>query len=661
MVVLSATDLSKVYGTDVIIEKVSFHVNEGDRIGIVGANGAGKSTLLNILTGEMNTDSGSFFLAKDRRLGYLKQKDDFNPDGTVIEAVSGIFSRFYQMEDEMHALSDEIAKASEEGRDAAAELLERFDRIRIEYERAGGYSYKSEMRGILSSMSFGQEYMDKPVHTLSGGERTRLSLACLLMEKPDILLLDEPTNHLDISTLRWLEQYLSSYKGTVIIVSHDRYFLDQVAKRIFEVENHHLTCYEGNYTYYAEKKRADRAAQLKAYNNQQAEIRRQEDMIRRYKERGTEKLAKRAASREKRLAHLERLEKPDSLPGKMRLNFHEKYESGKDVVYGENLGKTFGFGEGAKRLFKNVSFDIKKGERICIVGPNGVGKTTLLRMLMEEVKPTEGYLRIGHNVDFGYYDQGQQLLNPDLTVMDQVHNDYRLYTDGEIRGILGRFLFKDDQVFIRTGDLSGGEKARLSLLKLMMCGSNTLILDEPTNHLDIASKEVFEEALLDFPGTVIAVSHDRYFLNRIPTRILELTPSGMVEYLGKWDYYVEKKEERSGSAKASVAGSAGQSSCGEKAGNPPKPGEAPMQNQNLSSAEERALKKQKEAEERRAQREKEKLEKLISETEAEISEKEALMCRPETLADHKKLSELDAQVRALKTKLDEAYEKWMEM
>lgn len=646
MVVLSATDLSKAYGTDVIIEKVSFHVNEGDRVGIVGANGAGKSTLLNILTGEMNTDSGTFFLAKDRRLGYLKQKDDFDPEDTVTEAVDSIFARFHQMEEEIRALSDEVAAASEEGRDASS-LLARLDDLRLEYERAGGYSYKSEIRGILTSMGLGEGYADKPVGTLSGGERTRLSLACLLMEKPDILLLDEPTNHLDMSTLKWLEQHLSAYRGTVLIVSHDRYFLDQVAGRIFEVENHRLTCYEGNYTYYAEKKRADRAARLKAYNNQQAEIRRQNDMIRRYKERGTEKLAKRAASREKRLANMERLEKPDSSPGRMKLSFHERFESGKDVVYGEALAKSFGIGDDRKELFRDVSFDIKKGERVCIIGPNGAGKTTLLRMLMEETKPSAGYIRIGHNVDFGYYDQGQQLLDPNLTVMDQVHNDYRLYTDGEIRGVLGRFLFRDDQVFIRTGDLSGGEKARLSIVKLMMCGANTLILDEPTNHLDISSKEAFEEALLDFPGTVIAVSHDRYFLNRIPTRILELTAGGMIEYLGRYDYYVEKKGERESNRE--TASGAGKENPGsrEKGG--------------LSSEEERALKKRREAEERRRTRLKEKLEKDIFDMEAEIRDKENLMCRPDILSDHSRLTELDVQVRRLKDSLEETYEKWMEL
>jgi len=358
-----------------------------------------------------------------------------------------------------------------------------------------------------------------------------------------------------------------------------------------------LKCYDGNYSRFAEKKRALREAEMRAYNKQQTEIRRQEDMIRRFKERGTEKLAKRAASREKRLSHLDRLERPEAELGKMKIHFRQEYQSGNDVLYGEDLAKSFGFGAGRRDLFSGVSFDIKRGERICIVGPNGVGKTTLLRILMEELSPTEGYLKIGHNVKFGYYDQGQLLLNDAATVMDEVHDSYRLYKDAEIRSILGRFLFKNDQVFLQVGSLSGGEKARLSLLKLMMSGANVLLLDEPTNHLDIDSKEVFEEALLEYPGTVIVVSHDRYFLNKIPTRILELEKDGLREYLGTYDYYVEKKtsvesgkkylKELNTSGASKTSGAAGGKEDKSSAAGRPGGG-------SLSSAEERALKKKKE-------------------------------------------------------------------
>ena len=663
MIILSASGIGKSYGTDTILENISFSVNAGDRVGIVGANGAGKSTLLNILSGEMSCDEGNFFVAKDTTIGYLKQKDNFDGKSIVIEEVRKIFRNIEETENEIKRLTVEIdEKTSAYGAesDEVSKLIARLSDAQEKFRNIGGFSYKSEMYGILSSMAFGEEYYEKRIDTLSGGERTRLALACLLLEKPDILFLDEPTNHLDIGTLKWLEQYLKGYKGTIILISHDRYFLDQTVNRVFEVENHKLTCYEGNYSEFAEKKRALREAQMKAYSKQQTEIRRQEDMIRRYKERGTEKLAKRAASREKMLEHMERIERPENLPSKMKINFHQKFQSGNDVLYGENLSKQFGFGANAKLLFETVNFDIKLGERICIVGPNGVGKTTLLRILMEELSPSGGYLKIGHNVEFGYYDQGQMLMNNDATVMDEVHDEYSLYKDSEIRGILGRFLFKDDQVFLKVGSLSGGEKARLALLKLMMSGANVLILDEPTNHLDIESKEIFEEALLDYPGTVITVSHDRYFLNKIPTRILELEKDGFTEYLGKYDYYVEKKEslesgkrylkEMASSDEKSLASSEGADVCSKNAEKP-----------KLSAAEERELKKKKEAEERRKNREKNRLEEEIAALEEEIANLESEMCKPEYFADHAKLAELDSKLTELKEKLEISYENWMEL
>ena len=663
MIVLSAKDIGKTYGVDTIIENVSFHINQGDRVGIVGANGAGKTTLLNILTGELSHDSGEIYISQNTTIGYLKQKDQFSSESTVIEEVEKIFVDMRAMEQEMDELSHRI---SEVGEDSEA-LMERYSRLQDLYKNRGGYTYKSEMNGVLNSMAFGPEFYDKKISTLSGGERTRLALACLLLSKPDLLFLDEPTNHLDIGTLKWLEQYLKGYRGTIVIVSHDRYFLDQMANRIFEVEHHRLHCYDGNYSQYAEKKRNLREAEMRAYNKQQTEIRRQEDMIRRFRQHGTEKLAKRAASREKRLESMERLERPEAALGKMKIHFRQEYQSGNDVVYAENLSKSFGFGAARKELFHGVGFDIKRGERICIVGPNGVGKTTLLRMIMEELSPESGYIKIGHNVKFGYYDQGQLLLNNSATVMDEVHDSYRLYKDSEIRSILGRFLFKNDQVFLQVGSLSGGEKARLSLLKLMMSGANVLILDEPTNHLDIDSKEVFEEALMDYPGTVIVVSHDRYFLNKIPTRILELDKDGMTEYLGTYDYYVEKKSsidsgkkylaELSASGKNAVPGkAAGSASEGNS-----HEGFGENQRQQLSSAEERALKKQKEAEERRLKREKERLEALIAELEEKIAANESEMCREENLSNHQYLSRLDEENRQFREELDEAYEKWMEL
>mgnify|MGYP001163281595 CR=1 FL=1 len=673
MIVLSATDLTKAYGVDVILDSLSFHVNEGDRIGIVGANGAGKTTLLNILAGRDRADSGDFFVSKDISIGYLRQKDDFDENSTLLEEVHRIYGRFEDMENEIHRLSDRIAELAAAGKtddDGYHKALKRLGDLQDEYRNTGGFSYKSEMKGILNSMAFGEEYYDKPVHTLSGGERTRLALACLLMEGPELLFLDEPTNHLDIGMLKWLEQYLRSYKGTILMVSHDRYFLDQMATRIFDVERKKLKSYEGNYTAFAEKKRLQREADFRAYGKQQDEIRRQEDIIRKFKERGTEHLAKRAASREKKLANMERLDRPEAELGTMKIHFRQEYKSGNDVLFAEGLSKAFGFGSNRRELFENVDFDIKKGERICIVGPNGIGKTTLLRIMMGEISASEGYLKTGHNVTFGYYDQRQEMLDDSKTVMDEVHDSYRLYKDSEIRGILGRFLFTSDQAFIPVGSLSGGEKARLALLKLMLSGTNVLVLDEPTNHLDIDSKEVFEDALGDYPGTVIAVSHDRYFLNKVATRIFELGPSGITQYVGGYDYYEEKKssiesgrkyieelrEDTGGKTPEEelVSGlrSAQRASGMEVAA----PGEAP-----LSPAEERALKKKLQAEQKRSERERRKLEETIDNLETEVKEIQEEMCRPEVLSDSGRLSELHEKLKSSQEELDFVYDEWLNL
>ncbi|MBQ7246151.1 MAG: ABC-F family ATP-binding cassette domain-containing protein [Firmicutes bacterium] len=666
MIVLSASDLGKSYGTEVILEGVSFHINAGDRVGIVGRNGAGKTTLLNMLTGELSSDDGSYFISKDISVGYLKQRDVFDSERTVMEEVSDIFSGLDEMEREIERLTHEIAKDaeahgtdySEEADGASKTKWSRLQALQHEFERKGGYTYKSEINGVLTSMAFGEEYYDQKTNSLSGGERTRLSLACLLLKKPDILFLDEPTNHLDIGTLKWLEQYLKSYSGTIVLISHDRYFLDQTVTRIFEVEDKHLTTYEGNYTEYLEKKSAAKQIALKAYTKQQEEIKRQEALIRSYKERGTEKLAKRAASREKRLSHVERLEKPKGEQATLKINFKENFQSGTDVLMVENLA---GGIDGRNALFSDVEFDIKRGERICIVGANGIGKTTLLRTLIGEIKPISGYIRRGHNLEFGYYDQGQQLLGNDNTVIDEIHNEHRLYTDGEIRNILGRFLFRGDMVFRRVGDLSGGEKARLSLLKLMMSGANCLVLDEPTNHLDIESKEAFEDALSDYPGTVITVTHDRYFLNKIPDRIFELTAEGIREYLGKYDYYLAKKESgESGKAYLkSMSEGTRQESASERIGVDTRSKEPENNIEALAgSKEERQLKKQKEAEERRRERESARLMSLISASEERICELEVEMMNPEIATNHEALSRLSKEMAELKEIVENAYDEW---
>lgn len=632
MIVLSANNLTKTYGTDVIIDKASFHLNAGDKVGIIGRNGAGKTTLLNMLTGELPCDEGEFFVSQNTRIGYLKQRDNFSSEGTVLEEIEGIFSGLRELENEIAKLSDKVAENPHD-----TGLINRLDELQHRFDREGGYTYKSEMIGILNSMAFDESFYNKKISSLSGGERTRLALAALLLEKPDILLLDEPTNHLDIGTLKWLEQYLEAYRGTIMIVSHDRYFLDRTVNRIFEVENHKVYSYQGKYSDYAAQKKLRRETELRAYNNQQREIAHQEEMIRRMKQRGTEHLAKRAASREKRLDMLERIERPESEMGKMKINFKENFPSGGDVIMAENLEKSFGRGAEHRELFHGVNLDIKRGERICILGPNGVGKTTLLRVLLGELTPDAGYLKIGHNVAFGYYDQGQLLLSDANTVLEELKESYRLYTDTEMRSILGRFLFRGEEVFLPVGSLSGGEKARLSLLKLMLSGANTLILDEPTNHLDIESKEVFEEALMEFPGTVIVVSHDRYFLQRIPTRILELTQDGVIEYLGRYDYYLEKKSQ--GISAKKYFSKVQEKSAGD-------------------AAQQRRLKKEREAEERRRARLSEKLETEISELENQISELEQNLCKPENMSDYELLARLGAEREETGKRLAEAYDEW---
>ncbi len=684
MIVLSANNLTKIYGTDVILERASFHLNGGDKVGIVGRNGAGKTTLLRMLTGELTPDEGEFFVAQNLKVGFLAQRDNFNPDGTVIGEINGIFRGLAALEEEIVRLSDDAAAHPEDTR-----LMDRLFAAQEKFEREGGYTYKSEIVGILSSMAFDESFYNKKIRELSGGERTRLALAALLLEKPDILLLDEPTNHLDIGTLGWLEQYVASYKGTVMIVSHDRYFLDKTVNRIFEVENHHLYTYTGKYSDYAAQKRARRESELRAYEKQEREIRRQEDMIRSMKQHGTEHLAKRAASREKRLAMVERVERPEALEGSMRIEFKEDFPSGTDVIMAEGLAKGFDerrigswkSGEttaaesvntcdgaesnqwscsvGRRELFENVDLDIKRGERICIVGPNGVGKTTLLRILLGEIKPDSGHLKIGHNVAFGYYDQGQLLLNGANTVLEEMKDAYRLYSDTQMRSILGRFLFRGEDVFLNVGSLSGGEKARLSLLKLMLSGANTLVLDEPTNHLDIESKEVFEEALMEFPGTVIVVSHDRYFLQRIPTRILELGTSGVTEYLGKYDYYVEKKAREAGSGKKYLT----EMRSGEQITPQPASDDSSPEGRGATNggAEQRRLNKEKEAEERRRTRRIEKLEEEITELEERIAGLESELSKPENAADYELLARIAGEREELTAKLEAAYTEWEEL
>jgi ATP-binding cassette, subfamily F, member 3 len=664
MIILSANNITKTYGVDPILTNTSFHINQGDRIGIVGANGAGKTTLLNILSGRLAYDSGDFFVSANTNVGYLRQSDNFESEKTVYEEMLAIFAEIIEMEKDMERLSHEISEESHRGQDVT-KLLHQYDDMMEAFKNKNGYGYKSEIHGILNSMAFPEEFFNKKISILSGGERTRLALAALLLKKPDLLLLDEPTNHLDIGTLKWLEQYLKNYSGTIAVISHDRYFLDQTVNRIFEIENHKLVTYDGNYSAYAEKKRLREVDELRKYEYQQREIQRQEEIIRRFKQHGTEKLAKRAQSREKRLDQIERLDKPTAPPGKMKIRFKQNFQSGNDVLLLKELSKSFGRGDHRRQLFRNAELDVKRGERICLVGPNGIGKTTLLKIIMGEVEPDQGYIKLGHNISFGYYDQEQNLLETGNTVLEEVHSAYRLYSDTEVRSLLGRFLFKNDVVFQLVASLSGGEKARLSLLKLMLSGANLLLMDEPTNHLDIASKEIFEETLKDFPGTLIVVSHDRYFLNKVPTRIIELGEDGISSYLGGYDYYMEKKQSL-GSGKSYLE-ELGQKAAADSRSSGPKNGRTgnrdgaadDEEKEELSSMEARRRDKEALTQQKRLEKERKRIEDSIAETEEKIEWIQSEMCREEVYTDHEKIASHQSDLNRLKELLSETYEAWI--
>lgn len=620
MSILSAQNLTYSVGVEIILEDINFNINKGDRVGVVGVNGAGKSTLLKLLVGEYTPDEGEISMTKGTTLGYLKQREHFEPGQTVLEVMENV--------------PEDVKKA---------------------FEESHGYDYQRAITGFLTAMSFTEDYYNRDTSLLSGGEKTRLALCALLVREPDILLLDEPTNHLDLPTLAWLENYLKSYKGTLIIVSHDRYFLDRSVNKIFEIENCHMTCYNGNYSEYKIQKQRNYEIDLKHYLHEMEEIKRQEELITRWKGRGTEHLTKRARSREKRLAHIVPPTKPTQLTESLRVNFSEKLMSGNDVVTASNL--SFGYG-GNNQLFKNVDLDIKKGDRICIVGENGVGKTTLLKLLLGRLMPNEGRIILGTNVMPGYYDQEQTSLHPSSTVLDEIHSSYIKYDETDIRKILGSFLFHGDDVFKRVSDLAGGEKARLCLLKLMMSGSNLLIFDEPTNHLDISAKEIFEEAISNFPGTVIIVSHDRYLLQKLPTAILELTKDGMVKYLGNFDYYSEKKKEKT---KAERAGAVKKEPSLESVENmdPALGKNTPSESTRKSESYEE--KKAREKEERKIKKQQGAAEELVMQLEDKIKRKESELDDPAVAADAAKLSEIALELSDLRVKLSKAMDDWINL
>ena len=632
--VLSCNNISKEFVTGPVLKDVSFHINDNEKAAIVGINGAGKSTLLKIIINEMSADSGDVFLAKGAAIGYLAQHQNIDTEMTIFDVMLEVKKDILELSDKMRDLEAKMKQA--EGA-ALEDVYEDYSRVTHEFELKNGYAYKSEITGILKGLGFDEEDFNRKVNTLSGGQKTRAYLARLLLSKPDIILLDEPTNHLDMKAIGWLETYLKNFNGAVLIVAHDRYFLDGVAEKIIELNNCKATTFLGNYTDYANKKKALREAELKAYLNQQKEIAHQEAVIEKLRSFNREKSIKRAESREKVLDKIERVNKPTEIDASMKISLKPHKESGKNVLNVENLTKSFD-----EVLFENISFEIKKGERVAIIGGNGTGKTTLLKIINGLLLPDSGKIKLGTNVEIGYYDQEHQVLNADKNLFDEISDDYPYLNNTEIRNVLASFLFTKDDVFKLVGSLSGGEKGRLSLAKLMLSEANFLLLDEPTNHLDITSKEILEDALNNYEGTVLYVSHDRYFINKTATRILDLTNKQLLNYIGNYDYYLEKKETMEA---ALLTDNAVENEQAEASVN--------RQNWQMQKEEQKEL--------RKIQNELKKIEDEVANLEDANSKLDEELANPDIAANVGKLMELHKQKEANDERINELLERWEEL
>ena len=638
--VLSCQNISKSFGTDEVLKDISFHIEANEKAAIVGINGAGKSTLLKIIMQEENADSGEVILAKDKTIGYLAQYQDVSGHHTIYEEVLhsredilAMEARLREMEEQMNHLSGDSLEA----------LLETYHKLNHEFELQNGYAYRSEVTGILKGLGFTEEEFGKQMSELSGGQKTRVSLGKLLVTKPDVLLLDEPTNHLDMESIRWLETFLLNYKGAVIIVSHDRYFLDRVVTKVVELFKHQAFVYQGNYSVFAQKKAKVREDMLKQYYNQQREIKHQEEVITKLKSFNREKSIKRAESREKMLDKIERLEKPTEENTDIKIVLEPNVTSGNDVLTIEHLAKAYP----PLTLFEDLSFEIKRGERVALIGNNGTGKTTILKIINQLLPADAGTVTLGSNVHIGYYDQEHQLLHMEKTIFEEIADDYPTLNNTKIRNVLAAFLFTNDDVFKKIGDLSGGERGRVSLAKLMLSDANFLILDEPTNHLDITSKEILESALNQYTGTVFFVSHDRYFINQTATRILELTGETVVNYIGNYDYYLEKHEELTKIyANPSV-----------KAAESVQPAEQAAPAAKADWQEQKA----KQAQIRKIENALKKTEKRIEELETKIAEIDEAFAKPENATNSAKLNELSAEQNTYKKELEQCYEDWEEL
>jgi ATP-binding cassette subfamily F protein 3 len=631
--ILSCSNIDKTFVDNHVIKNASFHIEDYEKAAIVGINGAGKSTLLKIIIGSLPADNGLVTFAKDKSFGYLAQHQAVDSENTIFDELLTVKHEVLELEASIRQAELDMKHAT--GNELEA-LLNKYTKLTHRFEDINGYAYKSEVTGILKGLGFDEGDFDKKVATLSGGQKTRVALGKLLLQKPDLIMLDEPTNHLDLNSIAWLETYLLNYKGAVIIVSHDRYFLDKIATKIIEIDNGIVTAFNGNYSDYAVQKEHLRTEQMNAYLNQQREIKHQEEVIDKLKQFNREKSIKRAESREKMLDKIERLEKPTETKSDMKLTLTPHIQSGNDVMSVQGLSKSFG----SQNLFSNVSFEVKRGEHIAIIGDNGTGKTTLLKIINELVPPDSGTIRLGSNVEIGYYDQEHHVLHMDKTLFEEISDDYPYLTNTEIRNTLAAFLFTGEDVFKKISSLSGGERGRVSLAKLMLSEANFLILDEPTNHLDIMSKEILETALNSYSGTVLYVSHDRYFINKTASRILELTQREFVNYIGNYDYYLEKRDTLS-----------------------------PMvASENVSKSSEDSSvkldwkqKKENQAIARKRENDIKKCEDRIEKLESKGTELDEEMSKPEIATNSAKLQELAKQRADVDNELAELYEKWEEL
>lgn len=640
MIILSCNNINKSFGVESILEDISFSVNEGDKIGIVGVNGTGKTTLFKIITGIYGYDSGDIYTAKNCRLGYLEQNTNLYSDRTVYEEVLSVFSNLVQAEENLRKLEHEISEHSTtENTEELENMMNMYSKKLEEFEENNGYGYKSEVIGTLRGLGFRDDEMDKKVNVLSGGEKTRVLLGKLLLSKPSLLMLDEPTNHLDSESVEWLEAFLRAYNGTVMTISHDRYFLDQSVNRIFEISNRKLTTYNGNYTDYQKQSKIQKELEQKRYENQQREIKKQEESIERLKAYGREKHLKRARSKEKMLDKIDRLDRPDGEKKRAKFKFQRSHQSGRDVLQVESISKSYN----EKNIFKDVSFDIYRGEKVALIGPNGVGKSTLFKMIMGDEKKLTGEIHIGQNVEISYFHQEQKTLNLNNTIIDEIWDSNPKLNQTDVRNLLGAFLFYGEDVFKEIKTLSGGERARVAILKLMLSNSNLLLLDEPTNHLDIDSKEVLEEAIENYDGTVFTISHDRYFINKIADKILVLNKDGITEYLGNYDYYLEKKKQQQEMQKIADDNNV----VGEKT--------------KTKIKEERRKEKENKQKENERKRNLKNIENEITILEKQIAGLEYLLCDEEIYLFPEKIAEVGREKNEYQRKLNELYDKWERM